>query len=180
MDCTSKSAQKPFTNLQKKRSDESKHILCSLSFIKRFVTATLLLLGGRGRRRRAGGEGHSREREATGEQRPRTYPHSGYQRGAEGAGSHVHDAPEVRQAADEAGHPEHGRRGDHDAGTAGARAQSESEGGVPEATRGGEGRGRPQAKCPASHDTAAAAGGRCAREQLSQPANATCAAGADH
>lgn len=79
----------------------------------------------------------------------------------------MHDAPEVRQAADEAGHPEYGRRGDHDAGAAGARAQPESEGGVPEAARGGEGRGWSQAKCPASHDTAAAAGGRHARQQLS-------------
>ena len=44
-----------------------------------------------------------------------------HQRGAERTRPDVHDAPQVGQAADEAGHPEHGRGSDHDARTASQR-----------------------------------------------------------
>jgi len=36
-------------------------------------------------------------------------PNPGYQRSAQGIGAHVHDAFEVGQAANQAGHPQHGR-----------------------------------------------------------------------
>ena len=45
-----------------------------------------------------------------------------HQRGAQGAGPHVHAAPQVGQAADQAGHPQHGRRGHHAARTASPRS----------------------------------------------------------
>lgn len=50
----------------------------------------------------------------------------GHKRGAKGAGQDVYDAPEERQAADEAGHPQHGRRGHHDAGAASQRSVATS------------------------------------------------------
>ena len=48
-------------------------------------------------------------------------PNSGYQRSAQGIGAHVHDAFEVGQAADQTGHPQHGRWGHHATRAASAR-----------------------------------------------------------
>lgn len=52
----------------------------------------------------------------------------------------MHDALEERQATDQAGHPEHGRRGHHDAGAASQRTKPEPQGRMSETARGRESR----------------------------------------
>jgi len=89
-------------------------------------------------------------------------PNSGYQRSAQGIGAHVHDAFEVGQAADQTGHPQHGRWGHHATRAASAREESEPESGLLEAARrresgwrkrSGQQDGASAPGCPTSYDS---------------------------